>query len=343
MKKTILLAVLISGMTAGCSLLPAKPIEWTDASVSLVWPSPPDAPRVRFLRTLTGPADFEDKGTQGQMFKWLTGEEDQGQPLVSPYGIAADGDGKVWVADSGTQSIHVFDLRRRRVDYISVAGENLLISPVGVAIDGVRKRLYISDSVVKRVYVLGFDGTFLGERSTEAGFSRPGGLCTDSIGNLYVVDTLAARVEVFSPEGNYLRSIQSNAPPDYQFNLASNVAVDGEGRIFVVDSMNFRLEVFSPEGVSLRTIGQIGNVPGTFARPRGIAIDGGGNIFVADAMFGNVQIFDATGQLLLFFGTAGTAFGQFLLPSGAYVDKNQRIYIADVYNKRIQIFQLVAQ
>lgn len=325
----------------GCSLIHDQPVEWVVAPVELVWPGPPDAVRVRFLRTLTGVEDFTDKGKKGQLFKWLTGEEDKGVPLVSPYGIAADGEGMVWVADLGTKSIHVFDLVRRRVDYIHVAGDNALVSPVGLGLDLARKLLYISDSVTRRVYVLGLDGSFRGERSTSSGFSRPGGMCTDSAGNLYVVDTLAAKVEVFSPEGIHLRSIQSGSPPDYRFNLPSNVAVDAAGRIFVLDSMNFRIEVFSPDGVSLRTIGQAGDVPGSFARPRGIAVDGVGNSFVVDAMFGNVQIFDVSGQLLLFFGAIGTEPGRFRLPSGIFLDKKQRLYVSDVYNRRIQIFQIV--
>lgn len=326
-------------LLSGCALFSQPEVEWADASVSVSWPPPPDPPRIRYLRSLHGAVDFIEKGRTGRLFRWLTGETDRGVPLISPYGVVADGEGRVWVADMGVPAVHVIDLARRRVDYIVQAGNTFLVSPVGVALDRLRQRLYVSDSVLNKVFVLDLNGRLLGELSTTAGFGRPAGLAVDAEGRLYVVDVIKAQVDIFSSDGTYLRSLKSNSPPDFKFNLPSNVAVDGAGTVYVVDSMNFRVEVFDAEGRSQRTIGQLGNVPGSFARPRGISVDGDGHIYVADASFDNIQIFNREGDLLTFLGQKGDDEGQFSLPSGVFVDQFNRLYIADVYNQRIQIFQ----
>ncbi|HAD04442.1 MAG: hypothetical protein A2091_03415 [Desulfuromonadales bacterium GWD2_61_12] len=340
------LLLLISGagllFCSGCTLLSPAAVEWADAEVSAVWPSPPDPPRLRYLRSLSGAADFAEKGKSGRFFRWLTGEADRGVPLVSPYGVAADGQGRVWVADMGVAAVHVIDLARRRVEYIVQAGNTFLVSPVGVALDLFRNMLYISDAGLNKVFVFDLDGRYIGERTGLAAFGRPAGLAVDAAGQLYVVDVVKSQVDIFSPDGGYLRSLKSAAPPDREFKLPSNVAVAADGSVFVVDSMNFRLEVFDAEGRSQRTIGLLGDVPGTFARPRGIALDADGHIYVADAVLDNVQIFDRDGKLLLFFGGRGKAAGEFSLPSGLFFDQFNRLYVADVYNQRIQVFQPMA-
>lgn len=324
---------------SGCVFFPSPSVDWVDVSVSEVWPPPPDTARIRYLRSLYGAVDFTDKGRTGRFFRWLTGENDVSFPLISPYGVAADGKGRVWVADMGIPAIHVIDLLHRRVDYIFQAGDKFLVSPVGVALDLSRDRLYVSDSVLNSVFVYDHQGRYVSELSAPSTFGRPGGLTVDAAGRLYVTDVVKAAVEIFSPEGVYLRSLKSASPPDFQFNLPSNVAVAEDGTVFVIDSMNFRIEVFDVAGRSQRIIGQLGDVPGSFARPRGIAIDGAGHVYVADAVFDNIQIFNTYGDLLMFFGQKGSAEGQFSLPSGLFVDQFDRLYVADVYNHRIQVFQ----
>lgn len=334
-------AVLSFGV-AGCASGGPARIDWADPAVDLVWPAPPEQARIRLLRTIA-PADFVEKQGQGQkLWRLFTGEKPEVLPLSGAYGVAADGAGKVWVADSGSRVVHVFDLARHRVEYISGAGEESLVSPVGVAYDAGAGTLYVSDSQLKQVFAFDEQGRLRGTRAPAKGYGRPAGLATDGNGNLYVVDVTEGGVEVFSREGVHLRSIVSVLPPG-GFNLPANVFVDRSGRVYVTDSMNFRLEVFDPDGKSLGTIGQIGDVPGTFARPRGVAVDSEGHVYVADAAFDNIQIFDSAGRLLLYFGMAGKKPGEFNLPAGLFFDGDDRLYVADAYNQRVQVFQYLRQ
>lgn len=327
----------------GCASVRPVDRDWADPQVDLVWPGSPAEPRIRFLRAITGPADFHDESQTGRFFRWIVGEKKQQIQLNFPYGVAADGEGKVWVTDTGSRIVHVFDLVRNRVDYLANAGNEPFLSPIGVTVDSGRRRLYVSDSVLKKVFLFDHEGSFLGFRQPPGGFGRPAGLATDTEGNLYVVDVLKGEVEVFSAAGDYLRSIGSTQTSDGKFNRPSNVFVDGSGRVFVTDSMNFRVEIIGSQGEPLGTIGQLGDVPGAFARPRGVAVDSEGHVYVADAAFDNLQIFDAAGRLLLYFGGLGRGPGKFNLPAGLYFDRNDRLYVVDAFNHRVQIFQYLAE
>ena len=338
MRHLLALAIVLT-FTSGCTLVAAPVAQWVDPTTNLQWPPPPDKPRIRYLRDFKGPADFEKNSTSQKFFTWLTGDQERKLPFVSPYGIAADGKGRVWVADMGIRGVHQIDLAKKEVDYILSAGTVPLVTPVGVAVDLERKRLYVSDATLAKVFLFDLEGRFINEWDAPDNFGRPAGLAVDKSGRLYVVDAKRNRLSVFSPEGELLHTITSAALPDLTFNTPSNVAVNAQGQIFVVDSMNFRVESLSASGESLGTIGSIGDGPGYFARPRGIAIDKDGHIYVADATFDNIQVFDNSGELLIYFGQSGQNTGEFSLPAGLTFDPQNRLYVIDSYNQRLQIFE----
>ncbi len=340
--KSLLFAILIVGAfftLSGCASRP-EGIFNPDPQVSLVWPSPPDIPRIRFFRQVSGPEDFRSESRSSVVMRWIAGDVEPELPLRAPYGITADGHGRIWVADPESHAVHIYDLADRQSDYLLRAGRDLFLSPVGVAYDPNRELLYVSDSGLNRVFVLDAKGRLLGQRQPETGFSRPGGLALDSQGILYVVDVLKGRVEMFSPEGAHLGGLQGGAG---EMNRPSNVAVDPSGRVYVTDSLNFRIVVFGADRKIVATFGKVGDGPGYFARPRGVAVDSQGHIYVSDAAFDNVQVFDLTGNLLLHFGGAGKSPGRFNLPAGLFFDRDDRLYVADTYNRRVQIFEYLPQ
>jgi DNA-binding beta-propeller fold protein YncE len=324
---------------SGCTLGTAPAVPWVDPAINQQWPAPPDKPRIRYLRDFKGGADFEKTSSTQKFLTWLTGDREKKLPFISPYGIAADGQGRIWVADMGIRGVHQVDLARGNVSYIFNAGTIPLVTPAGVAVDVKRQRLYISDTTLAKVFLFDMEGRFLKEWDAPDNFGRPAGLAVDKSGQLYVVDAIKNRLSVFSPEGELLRTITSATLPELTFNIPSNVVVNAQGEIFVVDSMNFRIEIFSPEGESLGTIGSVGDGPGYFARPRGITIDGDGHIYVADATFDNIQVFDNSGQLMIYFGKSGKKSGEFTLPAGITFDQDNRLYVVDSFNQRLQIFE----
>jgi DNA-binding beta-propeller fold protein YncE len=338
MRRLFSLAIVLA-LATGCTLVAAPVVQWVDPAINLQWPQSPDKPRIRYLRDFKGPADFEKNSSAKKFLTWLTGDREIRLPFVSPYGIAADGQGRIWVADMGIGGVHQIDLAKEEVSYILSAGTTSLESPAGVAVDLERNRLYVSDTTLAKVFLFDLDGRFIKEWDAPDHFGRPAGLAVDQSGQLYIVDAQKNRLSILSQDGVLLRTITSAALPDLTFNTPSNVAVNAQGQIFVVDSMNFRVESFSAGGESLGTFGSIGDGPGYFARPRGITIDEDGHIYVADATFDNIQVFDSRGELLIYFGQSGQKAGEFSLPAGIAFDPLNRLYVVDSYNQRLQIFQ----
>ncbi|NOY13987.1 MAG: 6-bladed beta-propeller, partial [Deltaproteobacteria bacterium] len=294
-------AVLLSALV-GCAPS-ASSVIWKTEGVDWVYPEPPAQPRIRFLKQISGLKDLRDKDDAGQRWlKWLGGEETVPLPMVSPYGVAADGKGRIWVSDPGSGLVHVIDLARKRIDYLSVINGRKLLSPVGAVYNSRLKRLYISDTGLREVLMFDADNRYLGSLKPKTGFGRPAGMAIDAAGNLYVADALAGIVDVFSAAGEYRKSLGSRIAADGKFNRPSNLALDAQGRIYVVDSLRFRVEILGLADEPPMLIGGLGDVAGSFARPRGIALDSAGHIYVSDAAFDNIQVFNRRGDLLLVLG-----------------------------------------
>lgn len=334
-----LVFLLVLLFVSGCSLFHGEPLPFRDPSVDLSWPPPPNPPRIRFLREITGSDTVIPKpGTVGKFLSMVTGEHRAYLPLVAPYGIASNGGDLMYIADSAGGVVHRYDLANREISYIYQAGDEDLASPVGVALDK-EGNLYVSDSVNAKVYVFSPAGRYLkvlGEGTVK--FQRPAGIAVDEQGTIYVVDVLAHKLYVFTADGRF-RGVFPRKGSAEPLNFPTNVAVDRTGKVYITDSMNFTVKVYDHDGNFERKIGEIGDSTGSFARPKGVAVDSDSHVYVVDATHANFQIFDPTGRLLLFVGTNGKGPGEFDLPSGIFIDSNDRIFVSDSHNHRIQIFQ----
>ena len=92
---------------------------------------------------------------------WGSEGSEDGQ-FNSPYGIAVDGSGKVYVADSGNHRIQKFSSKGI---FLATWGSNGLRngqfdSPHGIAVDG-SGNVYVADSGNHRIQKFNPDGTFL--------------------------------------------------------------------------------------------------------------------------------------------------------------------------------------
>jgi DNA-binding beta-propeller fold protein YncE len=296
---------------------------------------------VRFLASF--PHNPQSEESQADRFsRFLFGENNKPHSLINPVGVAADGSGRVWIADPGARLVHAFDLSRGQSSVIRQVEGVTLVAPVGLALDAGRDRLYLADAQLKQVFILRSDGSFVGEITPPSPFGRPGGLAVDPVGNLYVADVIQGKVFVFSPQGAFIRALGSHKTPNGLFLRPIAVAVSNQGHVAVLDAMNFRIELFGPDWLPQGVVGGLGDSPGLFARPRGVAFDGDGNLYVADAAFDNIQIFDLEGRLLLYFGQSGDEAGEFCLPAGLYHDGANRLYAVDSCNYRVQIFEYLS-
>jgi DNA-binding beta-propeller fold protein YncE len=331
--------LVVSLVLAGCA--GGKPIVWQEPGIDLVWPSPPDPPRIRYLRSLVGPADFREEGKTHEALRWLLGEDGQDWPLLTPYALAYDDFGCLWVADSGARMLYRFDLNHGKLDYIQESKGVRLVTPCGVAVDNVNKRVFVADAELATILVLDLNGELLSQWAPPEGFKRPAGLALDAAGRLYAADVLAGHVVIFDSAGKVVERRGSRFNSDGLFNRPLSVAIGPQGELLVNESMGFHIEVQNARGELLGTIGRLGDGPGMFARPRGLAVSAQGHVFVSDAAFDNIQVFDLTGRLLMHFGSTGESAGQFNLPAGLALDRDGRLYAADSYNHRVQVYQFM--
>ncbi len=309
---------------------------------NLVWPKPPEKPRIQFLYSFSSTKDLGiEKSWWQKVVEFFFGEEQDVAVLKRPQGIAVDCEGKIYITDIGSRCVHIFDIKSKKYQQVRREGSDAFVSPVGVAVTE-KGILYVADADRKIIDVFDNDAKYL--YSINIGLLRPTGLWIS--GNiLYIVDTEANQILISDLQGNIQSRIGQRGEQSLQFNYpvylcakkdVSNVLFD---RLYVVDAMNFRLQILRSDGTFLSTFGKLGQGIGQFARPKGVALDSDGHIYLADALFDVVQIFDQSGKVLLSFGGSGNGFGNFSLPAGIAIDTDDKIYIVDSGNHRIQVFQ----
>ncbi len=332
---------LILTLLTGCAGSISQPIARQEETIDLVWPDPPDQPRIRYLRSLYGPEDFKKKTRTSKVLSWMLGDQQEGPSLLSPFAVAVSRSGLVWVADNGASMLYRLDLKRRKIDYFQEFSGLRLVSPIGVAVDDERQRVFLADAGHQQIFVLDQKGNYVDSWGPAGGFKRPAGMSLDSNGRLLVADAMEGVAYIFNPDGTLASKIQSKVNPDGRFKRPLNVAFGPNGEILVLDAFSFRVEVQNAQGELLGTIGELGDAAGYMARPKGLAVDKEGHVFVSDSAFDNIQVFDLAGNLLMYWGSAGRRPGQFNLPAGLFVDSDERLFVADSYNHRVQVFQLL--
>jgi hypothetical protein len=190
--------------------------------------------------------------------------------FADPFGVAVGGEGNIYVADTGNDSIRK----------ISLAGTNWMVATLAGNTDNPGAA----------------DGT-----GTNAMFNAPMGVAVDGAGNLFVADTGNATIRKVTPAG--VVTTVAGAPgvtgfadgpgESALFNFPSSVAVDDAGGVYVADTYNAALRKLTLAGTNwvVTTVaginGTYGGADGNgraaqFYYPSGVAVDGDGFLYVAD-------------------------------------------------------------
>jgi DNA-binding beta-propeller fold protein YncE len=352
-KPRLLLWAVLGALLAGCA--GPQPIRgrlhygMDDApeGTKLMWPAAPEVPRFLYTGTLTGEQNFRAVGNEGgglqALGRWIVGLDDKPpQPVVlqRPTAIIGDENGRLYVSDSSRQAVFVFDEQAGELQVWDRAqGFINFVAPVGLAV--APGRLFVADAELGAVFVLDRHG----EPRAVIGrglLQRPTGLARDAKrGFLFVADTSAHDIKVFTDAGLLVRVIGGRGQGDGEFNYPTHLAYAND-ELYVTDTLNNRIQVFSAEGQVLqRKFGARGLVIGNMVRPKGIGVDGEGNVYVVESYYDSLLVFSSRGEFLLPIGGTGTATGRFYLPAGVWVDGRNRVHVADMFNGRIVLFQFL--
>lgn len=334
-------ATIVYGLLIGlpaCQQAP-KPI-FQEADRNIVWPKPPDRPRIRYIGQLTGEESLGAAKSGWTAFSEIVTGPKPTLAFSTPLSVAARGD-LVFVADGQNGCVFRLDLSSRKIEVINRAADEPLQWPIDVCLS--RNNLAVVDSRRAAVFLFDSAGRFI-KSLTETPLQRPTSIAWDPDRELWwLLDTAAHTCLILDQDGQLLRKTGVRGPGPGEFNFPAGLARVPSGGVVVADCMNFRVQVLDEEGYPTAVFGRKGDAAGDFSMPRDVAVNSEGRIFVLDNQFENVQIFDAEGRLLMAFGEEGQGPGQFYLPSGICIDERDRIWIADTYNRRIQVFQYLTE
>ena len=264
--------------------------------------------------------------------------------LNIPWGIALDGKGALWIADTGNHRI-----RKISADGIirTVAGTGEY-GNYGDNGDGGQASL--AQLFLPSAVAVDAEGTlFIAQRDCIRKVG-PDGVINRFAGSCLGVDIDGA---AFGGDGGPAASAQLNFP--------TSLTLDASGNLFIADRRNHRIRKISSSGIISTVAGAGGELdcrqenfggdggPATAARlnePSGVAVDSRGNLFITD--LGNNRIRKVTaagiintvagdGGIAGFKGDGGAARAALLnTPIGVAVDRDGNLFIADNLNCRIR-------
>ena len=266
---------------------------------------------------------------------WTTG-------FSEPNGVAVDGKGNVFVADSSNDAVKEITAVNGSIPATPTVRtlSTAFFYPMGVAVDS-SGNVFVADTTNRAVKeILAVNGSIPATPTIKTlgnGFFWPSAVAVDATGNLFVSDKGNDKVYEVLAAGGYttVRTLSS------AFSVPEGVAVDGSGNVFVADTLNNAVkEILAVDG-SVPASPTIVTLASGFKGPSGVALDGSGNVFVADT--GN----DAVKEIVAAGGytdvitlaqslTYATGIGD---PHGVAVAANGNIFVAvnvlDYGNNRV--------
>lgn len=176
----------------------------------------------------------------------------------------------------------------------------------------------------------------IGCKGTRSGnFKNPGGVASNTLGEIAVADYFNNRVEVFNENGKFLFKFGKKGNANGQFLGPTGIAYARNNKIVVLDSRNYRVQIFDSAGHFLMRFGKRGSNEGELGRAEGISVDAADNIIVTDTENNRVQVFSPDGTFLHQFGGQGPE--GFDKPLGTVCHKEE-FYTSDGGNNCVKVF-----
>jgi len=168
-------------------------------------------------------------------------------------------------------------------------------------------------------------------------FRSPIGVAVDAGDNIYVSDSVRARIYVFDRKGKFLR-VLGDPRGGVLFQRPTGLAVDSARRLlYVADTLRHQVLVISFEGALHNTIGRRGTGPAEFNYPTALALAGGA-LYVVDAMNFRIQVLTPEGRFVRSLGRLGNRTGTLNRPKGIAVDSDGNLYVVDALFETVQVF-----
>jgi len=258
----------------------------------------------------------------------------QSAELTTPYGVAVDGNGNLYVADENNQRIR----KVTPTGIITTFAGNGNVGPTGN-----------------------------GGPATAAALSYPQGIAVDGNNNVYLceigenqVRKITASTGVITLFAGVLQSTGGYSGDGGQataadFNNPEGVCASGSpGNVYIADMTNNVIRKVNSSGIintyaGNGTAGHTGDggqaTAAELDNPTGVALDASGNLYIADMSNNKVRKVTTAGVISTYAGTGTAGFSgdagqataaELDAPNDVKVDASGNVYIADAGNNRIR-------
>ncbi len=289
--------------------------------------------------------------------------------LRTPWGVAVDGVGHAYIADTDNNRVRKIDAAAATistvagtggVDGVAIAAQ--LINPWDVATDSAGN-VYIADTSNARIRKVdaatGLISTVAGNgtggaggdagAATTAQLNAPRGVAVDSAGNVYLADTFNNRIRRVDAATGVINTVagtgtlgfggDGGAATAAQLNGPGGVALDSAGNIYIADTVNGRIRKVDAFTHNISTVMAVSGV-------YRIAVDGAGHVYIAEGNNHRIRKIEAgTGTVSIVAGTGVQGFSgdggaataaRLSYPYAIAVDGAGHLYIGDTANQRIR-------
>ncbi len=342
-QNTVIIAVIFAMLISVCGCeeqaKTTGPIEVVEAK-PLLYPPPPDKPRVQYLTSISGSKDLDTGAAKDEISgfeKFLVGEapEHAEDDIKRPYGIDMY-DNKIYVCDVEKKLVEKIDLVSGEFGYLTK--ERRMTNPVNIVID--RGWKYIADPIGGAVFVYGKDDVLKAILGKELEI-KPADLAVRGR-NIYVTDLASNQVVVLDRiTGEEVNRFGSRGTGEGKFALITGITLDGEGNVYVTDKVMARVIKFDKTGLFQFSFGSIGDAVHTFVRPKGIDIDREGRIWIVDSAPQVAKVYNSEGQLMMFFGGATGKPGGMSMPADILIDYDHLDHFKKYFTEGAEIEFLV--
>ena len=187
--------------------------------------------------------------------------------LLHPYGVAVDGMGNVYIADSGNSAIKEWVAASNTVITLVSSGLN---QPCSVEVDEVGN-VYIADSGNNAIKEwVAASNTVI--TLVSSGLNDPVGVAVDGSGNVYIADRFNSAIKEWVAASNAVITLVSSGISD-----PVELAVDGSYNVYIADFLDSTIKEWVAASNTIISLVSSGLIA-----PSGIAVDGAGNVYFAD-------------------------------------------------------------
>ncbi|KAF2359277.1 Filamin/ABP280 repeat-like, partial [Trinorchestia longiramus] len=211
---------------------------------------------------------------------------------------------------------------------VTFNGDHVTGSPCLVQVEAQHK--YQADTFVK--------ATILGDQLKSITFSKPWGVCCNSMGYIFVGDRGNHTIRVFKPTFMYSHSIGTHGTLPGELNKPAGITCNVHDHIIVADKDNHRIQVFDFLGQVLLNFGEQGHGGEQLNYPWDVATAPDEAILVTDGRNGRVAIFSKDGAFLRDIGSDDQILRN---PRGiCYRNQDGKLIMTDMTKDQIVVLDL---